>query len=236
MRTKHPALLAGPAGDPCGRVATFAACRPRRAVLHIGYHRPPLGGAAVPRQPRLQLDAIAAAGLLTSADRVADIVFTRKPLPRTRLGKLCRHLLAAAWQDARGGGTHPAKAEPLPPESWPEADRALLESPTSDLTWAWLVRRFSVRRLTPDTSLPLDLEVDSLAWLDIALDLEQATGVELGEAAIARIETVRDLLREMVEMTPGEVSAAAWDQSERVLTAADRRWLAPIGPFARGFA
>ena len=173
---------------------------------------------------------------LPSYQRVADIALTLEPLPRTRLGKLRRHLLAAAWQDARAGATQPAKAGPLMPEAWAEADRALLEQPAAILTWDWLLRRFPGRQLTPDTSLPLDLEVDSLAWLDIALDLEQATGVELGEAAITRIETVRDLLREMGETTPGEVSAAAWDQSERVLTAADRRWLAPIGPFARGFA
>jgi len=173
---------------------------------------------------------------LPSYQRVADTALTREPLPRTRLGKLRRHLLAAAWQDAHAGGTQPERGGPLPPDAWPETDRVLLEQPASGLAWDWLVRRFPGRRLTPDTSLPLDLEVDSLAWLDIALDLEQAAGVELGEAAIARIETVRDLLREMGEARPGEVSAAAWDQSERVLSAADRRWLAPTGPLARGFA
>ncbi len=173
---------------------------------------------------------------LPSYQRVAEIALTRDPLPRTRLGKLRRHLLAAAWQAARAGAAQPARAEPLPPDEWPEADRALLLQPASGLTWDWLVRRFPGRRLTPDTSLRLDLEVDSLAWLDIALDLEQVAGVELGEAAIARIETVRDLLREMGEARAGEVSAAAWDQSEQVLSVADRRWLAPTGPLARGFA
>ncbi|MDO9467862.1 MAG: AMP-binding protein [Thiobacillus sp.] len=187
--------------------------------------------AAAVRQAVAQMSAG-----LPSYQRVADIALTREPLPRTRLGKLRRHLLAAAWQDARAGATQPVKAGPLPPDAWAEADRALLEQPAASLTWDWLVRRYPGRRLTPDTSLQLDLEVDSLAWLDIALDLEQAAGVELGEAAIARIETVRDLLRETGEATAGAVSAAAWDQSERVLSAADRRWLAPTGPLARGFA
>ncbi|HSW52829.1 MAG TPA: 1-acyl-sn-glycerol-3-phosphate acyltransferase, partial [Sulfuricaulis sp.] len=178
---------------------------------------------------------------LPSYQRVADIALTRDPLPRTRLGKLRRHLLAAAWQAAHAGATQSARAEPLPPDEWPEADRALLAQPAAGQTWDWLARRFPGRRLTPDTSLRLDLQVDSLAWLDIALDLEQAAGVELGEAAIARIETVRDLLREMGEAKVGEAksneaSAAAWDQPERVLTAADRRWLAPTGALARGFA
>lgn len=176
---------------------------------------------------------------LPSYQRVAEIALTRDPLPRTRLGKLRRHLLAAAWQAA--GETQPARAEPLPPDEWPEADRALLVQPAADQTWDWLARRFPGRRLTPDTSLRLDLGVDSLAWLDIALDLERVAGVELTEAAIARIETVRDLLREVSEAgmnksEPGEVCAAAWDQPERVLTAADRRWLAPTGMLARASA
>ncbi|MHB0984660.1 MAG: AMP-binding protein [Sulfuricella sp.] len=171
---------------------------------------------------------------LPSYQRAAEIALTRDPLPRTRLGKLRRHLLAAAWQAA--GETQPARAEPLPPDAWPEADRALLVQPAADQTWDWLARRFPGRRLTPDTSLRLDLGVDSLAWLDIALDLERVAGVELTEAAIARIETVRDLLREMGEAKAGEVCAAAWDQPERVLTAADLRWLAPTGALARASA
>lgn len=173
---------------------------------------------------------------LPSYQRVAEIALTRDPLPRTRLGKLRRHLLAAAWQAARAGEMQPARAEPLPPDEWPEADRTLLVQPAAGQTWDWLVRRFPVRRLTPDTSLRLDLQVDSLAWLDIALDLERVAGVELTEAAIARIETVRDLLREMGEAKAGEACAAAWDQPERVLTAADRRWLAPTGALARALA
>ena len=173
---------------------------------------------------------------LPSYQRVAEIALTRDPLPRTRLGKLRRHLLAAAWQAARAGETQPARAEPLPLDEWPEADRALLVQPAAGQTWEWLKRRFPGRRLTPDTSLRLDLQVDSLAWLDLALDLQRITGAELGEAAIARIETVRDLLREMSEAKAGEVCAAAWDQPERVLSAVDRRWLAPTGALSRACA
>lgn len=173
---------------------------------------------------------------LPSYQRVSEIALTRDPLPRTRLGKMRRHLLAAAWQAAQATATKPEAGKPLPPEEWPEADQSLLLKPACADTWDWLARRFAGRHLTPDTSLRLDLEVDSLAWLDIALDLKQVTGVELTEAAIARIDTVRDLLREMGEARAGQVSAAAWDQPEQILSAADRRWLAPIGPLARGLA
>ncbi len=170
---------------------------------------------------------------LPSYQRVAEIALTRDPLPRTRLGKLRRHLLYDAWQAARTGAGGVARAEPLSPEAWPEADRALLVQGAAEQTWAWLARRFPGRRLTPDTSLRLDLQVDSLAWLDLTMDLKSVTGVELTEAAIARIETVRDLLREIGEAKPEEAGATDWDQPERVLTPADRRWLAPLGPLAR---
>lgn len=181
--------------------------------------------------------AVAEAGAgLPSYQRVAEIALTRDPLPRTRLGKLRRHLLPEAWQVARAGEGETGRAGPLPPEAWPEADRALLAQPAAEQTWNWLPRRFPGRRLTPDTSLRLDLQVDSLAWLDLALDLKQAAGVELTEAAIARVETVRDLLRETGEARAGEASAADWDQPDQVLTAADRYWLAPTGVLARAIA
>ncbi|MHB9100201.1 MAG: AMP-binding protein [Sulfuricella sp.] len=197
------------------------------AIRHAGH----TGIDAAVRQAVAEVNAS-----LPSYQRVAEIALTRDPLPRTRLGKLRRHLLGAAWQAARADETQPARAEPLPPDEWPEADRALLVQSAAGQTWEWLVRRFPGRRLTPDTSLRLDLQVDSLAWLDLALDLHSIVGVELGEAAIARIETVRDLLREMNEAKAGEVCAAAWDQPERVLTAADRRWLAPTGALSRALA
>jgi len=173
---------------------------------------------------------------LPSYQRVTEVALTRDPLPRTRLGKLRRHLLAHAWQAARAGEGGAAPAGPLPVEDWPEADRALLLAPAAAQAWEGLVHRFPGRHLTPDTNLRLDLQVDSLGWLDLALDLKQAAGVELTEAAIARIETLRDLLREMGEARAGEAGAADWDQPERVLSAADRRWLAPTGALARAVA
>lgn len=173
---------------------------------------------------------------LPSYQRVTEVVLTRDPLPRTRLGKLRRHLLADAWQAARAGELGSAPAGPLPVEDWPEADRALLLAPEAALAWGGLARRFPGRRLTPDTSLRLDLQVDSLGWLDLAVDLKQAAGVELTEAAIARIETLRDLLRETGEARADEAGANDWDQPERVLSAADRRWLAPTSAPARAVA
>ncbi|PYK70133.1 MAG: hypothetical protein DME42_13175, partial [Verrucomicrobia bacterium] len=58
--------------------------------------------------------------------------------------------------------------------------------------------------LTPDTSPQFDLGVDSLEWLNLTLEIAESSGVELSEEATARIETVRDLLREVTEGGEGE--------------------------------
>ena len=50
-----------------------------------------------------------------------------------------------------------------------------------------------------DVSLDLDLGVDSLEWLGLTLEIERRAGVELDEAAIARVATIRDLLRAVAD-------------------------------------
>ena len=42
----------------------------------------------------------------------------------------------------------------------------------------------------------LDLGVDSLEWVAVGIELQEAAGLALDEDAIGRVETVRDLLRE----------------------------------------
>ena len=166
---------------------------------------------------------------LPSYQRIGDYVLTLDPLPRTRLGKLKRHLLAAAYRQAKAAAGE-TRGEPLPPESWADADRLLLESAAAKAGWQMLCARHARRRLTPDTSLRLDLGVDSLGWLELALEIEQKCGVDLTEEAIGRTETVRDLLLEL-----GQAPAAGgldWTESERVLTPQQRRWLSPLGPAA----
>lgn len=175
---------------------------------------------------------------LPSYQRVTDCAITRDPLPRTRLGKLRRHLLSEAFEQARALERQPGAADrkPLPLEQMAEADRMLLENPAGRGTWAWLAERFPQRRLTPDTSLRLDLDVDSIEWLGIALDVERRTGVELSEDAIARVDTVRDLLREVNEAPAAGVAHAAWEQPETVLGPEQARWLRPLGPLARALS
>ena len=83
-----------------------------------------------------------------------------------------------------------------------------------------------------DVSLGLDLGVDSLEWLGLTLEIERRAGVRLDEAEIAGVATIRDLLRVVADAPPAGVgsSGALWNEPERLLSPAQSRWLAPLGP------
>jgi long-chain acyl-CoA synthetase len=70
-----------------------------------------------------------------------------------------------------------------------------------------------------------------MEWLGLTLEIERRAGVQLNEAEIARITTIRDLLRAVVDAPTAEVGAwgALWDEPERLLSPAQACWLAPLG-------
>ncbi len=172
---------------------------------------------------------------LPSHHRVAEYVISREPLPRTRIGKIRRHKLEEQFDRAkRGQGTKPG---PVPLEEMNPEDQELLASPGAKQIWEWLARRYPEARLAPETSLRYDLSVDSMDWLNMTLEVHELTGVDLPEAAIVRIETVRDLLREVA--SPAALSVGGADPIERLkrpkemLSEERRRWLEPRHGLAR---
>lgn len=175
---------------------------------------------------------------LPSHHRISDYALTSDPLPRTRLGKLRRPMLAERYRQAKQSGSQAVQERgPLPFEQMTPEDRQLLEDPAARQTWEWLVQRFVDVRLTPDSNMYLDLGVDSLAWLHLTLELRERTGAELDEEAIGRIETVRDLLRETAEAEHG--TGAGHDllqqlqRPDDLLNERQRRALTAPGPLLR---
>ncbi|MDE2230284.1 MAG: AMP-binding protein [Alphaproteobacteria bacterium] len=160
---------------------------------------------------------MAKAAALPSYARLSGFAITREALPRTQLGKIRRHLLPALYEAALRHEETPGPAE-LSAE-----DRALLEKPAAAAVWRWLAQRFSGRTLSLDTSLQLDLAVDSLGWVELTLALEHDLAIVLREREIARIVTVRDLLREAVDARESGKGTA--------LAVADDRRFAPLGPW-----
>jgi long-chain acyl-CoA synthetase len=171
---------------------------------------------------------------LPSYWRLGDFAITRQSLPRTRLGKLQRHTLEEHYEEASRAGEQVADEEggPIPIEKLPEEDQALLRNPASKQVWDWLAERYPKKRLAPDTSPQLDLGVDSMEWVNLTLEIGQRSGVELTEEAIEGVETVRDLLEQVVEAAgeePGRMKQPL-ENPEDVLNEEQLRWLRPLGP------
>ncbi len=173
---------------------------------------------------------------LPSYQRLSDFVISREALARTRLGKIQRHTLEDLYDRVRKGeDEEPEKQVPMAIGEMSADDQSLLESEAARRTWDWLCTRYSDKRLTPDTSLMLDLGIDSLAWVSLSLELRERTGIELTEAAISRVESVRDLLVTVAEGAEGEEAAAPQrtvdplDSPEEILSDEDLHWIAPYG-------
>jgi long-chain acyl-CoA synthetase len=124
--------------------------------------------------------------------RITSYRVVRAALPRTQLGKLRRHLLPGLFE----GAAAEAKSEPTAPR---DEDRALLATPLGGNVWRWLRERYPESQLTLDTSPQLELNIDSLGWVSLTVEIEQRFQVALDTERLARILTLRDLLREIEE-------------------------------------
>ena len=169
---------------------------------------------------------------LPSYQRISDYAISREPLEYTRLGKLRRHVLAERYDLARSGAENRDEMTvgPVELEEMSEEDRALLQDPAARGVWALLSDRFPDKRLAPETSPQLDLDIDSLGWVNLTLEIGERTGVELREEAIGRISTVRDLLREVSSAAGGPTyRTSPLERPEEVLDDRQLRWLRPLG-------
>ncbi len=169
---------------------------------------------------------------LASYKRITDAALHYAPLPRTRLGKIRRHLLADLYQQSitdhqqRTGRT----PGPMGLDDMTRADRSLLDDPVARTLWEWMATRYADKPLSPDSRFDLDLEVDSLEWLNISMEVQQRTGVEIDEETIPDLVVVRDLLIAVVgKVQAGETSvlASPLKEPEQSLSAYQRRFLRP---------
>jgi long-chain acyl-CoA synthetase len=167
---------------------------------------------------------------LPSYQRLSRVVMTLEPLERTALGKIRRHRLLARYAQ------WVQKGEERSQEAFTEADLVLLNEPVAKRAWEYFGERYPNRALTLGMSLGADLGVDSMEWLELTLEFRQRLDTDLSEGAIARIETLRDLLRELVSAGRAVSTASWWEDPESVLAENQRRWLNPQGLLLRGTA
>jgi long-chain acyl-CoA synthetase len=158
---------------------------------------------------------------LPSYERLSGFALTDQPLPRTRLGKYRRFSLPGLYSQAVGGAVRRA-AHVLGAE-----DMALLHDPSAAAVWQLLQQRYPTQAIDFDISFSLDLNIDSFGWMELTLLLQDRVGVHLSETDIAEIETIRDLLRRVVQYRP------AISGNEPLLPIDIDGWLAPRGVFLR---
>lgn len=169
---------------------------------------------------------------LPSYWQLADIVLTARSLPRTRLGKIRRHVLEKRYHQARDGDKQEPRKKPMRVEQMSGEDRDLLENTAARTTWDWLAIHYSDYGLTPDSHLETDLGIDSLEWLTLTVEVGERVGIELDEKTIAELETVRDLLLKIAtEEHEGdtEFSGEPLENPENVLNDQQKKWLAESG-------
>ncbi len=155
---------------------------------------------------------------LPSFQRISGYAITREPLPRTRLGKYQRFALLDIYRRARSGIEDEAPAE------MSAEDETLVAKPRAAALWAFMQARYPDRRLSLDTAPQLDLGIDSLAWVDLSVEIEAALGLYIDEDAIAQIVTLRDLLEAAeVAREPATAGPAGLDEDKR-------RWIGPRSP------
>ena len=163
---------------------------------------------------------------LPSYARIGDLAITAQPLPRTQIGKLRRHELPEIFEQEKSGA-----GRPEPEAAATGSDRGLLETPPADRIWPWLEERFEGHTLTLDTSPHLDLGLDSFDWMSLTMELEEQFGIRLSEDAIARVNSLRDLLEEA-----RQAADTAPEGEFGQLTPEQERLLEPRGPSARRLA
>ena len=175
------------------------------------------------------------AGQLASYKRVSRHVMSRDPLPRTRLGKIQRHKLKELYETLKANPEHQEpRAAPMPIEEMSNADRRRLENERALRVWKLMAERYRTHGLTPDSSLQMDLGIDSLGWLELGTELSQRLGIGLDEEQIAKISTMRDLLDVAAESAGDAVQKdTPVEHPEAHLSTDQRRWLEPLSPLAR---
>jgi long-chain acyl-CoA synthetase len=170
---------------------------------------------------------------LESYLRVNDFAISREPLPRTNLGKVKRQELIERYKKAKSEGSKAGetkKGKQATSEMSAE-DQSLLQEAVAVDCWEWLGERFPEAALSMDSSPQVDLNVDSLEWLNLTLEIRERMGVDLNEEAISRVDTVRDLLKEVVDASKlGVDKTSPLLEPEKVLSDEQKKWLKPLGP------
>ncbi|MFZ5425987.1 MAG: AMP-binding protein [Thermodesulfobacteriota bacterium] len=137
--------------------------------------------------------------------RVGNFTVVTAELPKTRLGKIKRHLVEKMLETGETG--------PDEPESWPELDESGRKAVEA------VARASGVERFGPGAHLELDLGLDSLKRLELITLLEDALGRAVPEERFQRLATAREVADLAVELAGGAPTAEPGNGSGQGLLA-----------------
>jgi long-chain acyl-CoA synthetase len=126
---------------------------------------------------------------LPAYKRPTGLRIVKEGFPRTRLGKIQRHLMQERLQTEQA--QRQAPAEPS------EADRAVGENPVAQRVLAHLRETTKQPVVRLDDNLELDLGLDSLARVEMFVALEELLGVKIPDEAAAELFTVREVIERL---------------------------------------
>lgn len=184
------------------------------------------GGWDIERQIHDTIEESSAA--LPSYKHLSGYVISREPIARTAMGKTKRHKLEESFRKLK---TRAGKQKPAS-EKLSVDDEILLGHPEVLQVWKYLQDRYRSEFVTLDSNPQLDLGIDSLEWLELAIDLQRSCRIELDESAIGRINSVRELLVEISrksERHTAAVLADALTEPDEHISEAQKKWLGSPG-------
>ena len=118
---------------------------------------------------------------MPSYKRIATLILRESPLPRTRLGKLRRHLIHQQINSKQPEQQAPqAPAKPMPDTP---AAKAILHC----------LEEIAGRAILPDEHFELELNLDSLGKMNLVTSLSSALKLDLPVEMIAKYPTARSL-------------------------------------------
>ncbi len=119
------------------------------------------------------------------------LVIVKEGFPRTRLGKIQRHLVQQRFHAERAQAAAVVEAPPS------EADQTLLEDEVGRRVLAYLREATKKPGVQLDDNLELDLGMDSLARVEMLVGLEETFNVKIPDEAAAECFTVREVIERL---------------------------------------
>lgn len=123
--------------------------------------------------------------------RPTSLVIVKEGFPRTRLGKIQRHLVQQGYRTERQEDSRRVEATPA------AADAALLEDQMGRGVLEYLRGATGKPAVRLDDNLELDLGMDSLARVEMLVHLEQILHIRIPDEEAAECFSVRDVIEKL---------------------------------------